>query len=428
MLPINLKFEKPSLNGTIQVPGDKSISHRSIMFGAIASGKTTVEGFLLGADCLSTISCFRKLGVEIELDGNRVTINSEGASGWKEPAEILDTGNSGTTTRLMLGLLASTSFHTIVAGDDSIAKRPMKRIVDPLRLMGADIRGRLNGQYTPLAIQGTKLSAINYTLPVASAQVKSAILLAALNAEGTTVIQEPVSTRDHTEIMLRHFGALVKRSGNTIEVAGGQTLTARHVKVPGDISSAAFLIGAALITKGSEIRLANVGTNPTRTGILDVIAQMGADYEIDEKETEGERSADLLIRSSNLQGIEIAGSLIPRLIDEIPIIALIATQCQGTTIIKDAEELRVKETDRISAVVDELTKMGADITATEDGMIINGPTPLVGAEMKTYGDHRLGMMAAVASLAAVGPVSIDDPECMAVSYPGFMEHLNSLIG
>lgn len=426
-MPLNLEYKKPVLKGTIQVPGDKSISHRSIMFGAMASGKTTVEGFLLGADCLSTISCFRKLGVSIDLNGDQVTISSEGAAGWKEPAAILDTGNSGTTTRLMLGLLAATNFHSVVAGDDSIAKRPMKRIVDPLRQMGADIRGRQNGHFTPLAIQGTKLSAINYTLPVASAQVKSAILLAALYAEGVTVIEEPVATRDHTEIMLGHFGAVIERSGNSIRVEGGQQLTANHVKVPGDISSAAFMIGAALITKGSEIRLTNVGTNPTRTGILDVIGQMGADFEMEETDVKGERSADLVVRSSRLEGIEIGGALIPRLIDEIPVIALIATQCHGTTVIRDAEELRVKETDRISAVVDELAKMGADITATRDGMIIKGPTPLTGAEMKTYGDHRLGMMAAVASLTADGPVTIDDPDCIAVSYPGFMEHLNRLI-
>lgn len=426
-MPFSLDFNKPVLKGSIQVPGDKSISHRSIMFGSMASGKTTVEGFLLGADCLSTISCFQKLGVEITLEGDRVTILSQGAEGWKEPAAVLDTGNSGTTTRLMLGLLAGTTFHTVMAGDESIAKRPMKRIVDPLRLMGADIRGRQNGQYTPLAIQGSQLSAINYTLPVASAQVKSAILLAALYAEGTTIIEEPVATRDHTEIMLKHFGVDLKRTGNTIRVRGGQKLTASHVKVPGDISSAAFMIGAALITEGSEIRLENVGINPTRTGILDVIEQMGADYEKVETDSEGERSANLVIRSSRLNGIEIGGALIPRLIDEIPIIALIATQCHGTTIIKDAEELRVKETDRISAVVDELAKMGADITATPDGMVINGPTPLKGAEMKTYGDHRLGMMAAIAALSADGPVAIDDPDCIAVSYPGFFEHLNRLV-
>ena len=427
-LPMTLSFQQPALNGSIQVPGDKSISHRSIMFGAIANGKTTVEGFLLGADCLSTISCFRKLGVAIDLDDDRVTINSSGAANWTEPETVLDAGNSGTTTRLMLGLLAGAPFHSVVIGDESIARRPMKRIVEPLRQMGADIRGRQNGHFTPLAIQGNQLSAITYKLPVASAQVKSAILLAALQANGTTIIEEPGATRDHTEIMLRQFGAQVVKTGNKIEVAGGQALSARHVNVPGDISSAAFLIGAALVTSGSEITLRNVGINPTRTGILDVIAQMGADFDVIEKDAEGEAVADLIIRSSSLQGIEIGGALIPRLIDEIPVIALIATQCSGRTVIKDAEELRVKETDRIAAVVEELTKLGADITATEDGMVINGPTPLYGADLKTYGDHRLGMMAAVAALAAEGPVSMDDPDCIAVSYPGFMEHIHQLIG
>ncbi|MBZ5202268.1 3-phosphoshikimate 1-carboxyvinyltransferase [Planomicrobium chinense] len=426
-MTLTLSYSNPSLKGTIQVPGDKSISHRAIMFGSMASGTTTVEGFLLGDDCLSTISCFRKLGVDIELDGKTVTITSGGEASWQEPSEVLDTGNSGTTTRLMLGLLAGTSFHSVMAGDESIAKRPMKRIINPLREMGADIRGRQDGQFTPLAVQGTKLSAINYTLPVASAQVKSAILLAALKAEGKTVITEPVATRDHTEIMLEHFGAVITRKNGSIELEGGQKLTAAHVQVPGDISSAAFMIGAALITGQSEVVLTNVGSNPTRTGILDVIEQMGADFDLKERAVEGEPSADLTIRSSKLNGIEIGGDLIPRLIDEIPLIALVATQAHGTTVIKDAEELRVKETDRIAAVVAELSKMGADITATEDGMIINGPTPLTGADMKTYGDHRLGMMAAVAALAATGEVHIDDPDCIAVSFPNFVEQMNSLI-
>lgn len=426
-MSLTLTYSTPSLAGTIQVPGDKSISHRSIMFGAMASGKTTVEGFLLGDDCLSTISCFRKLGVEIALEGDKVTIISGGESSWKEPSEVLDTGNSGTTTRLMLGLLAGTSFHSVMAGDESIAKRPMKRIIDPLRLMGADIRGRRDGQFTPLAVQGTKLSAIDYTLPVASAQVKSAILLAALKAEGKTCVTEPVASRDHTEIMLEHFGASISRQNGTIEIEGGQKLTANHVQVPGDISSAAFLIGAALITSNSEVRLTNVGINPTRTGILDVIEQMGADFELEERQPSGERSADLTIRSSALSAIEIGGDLIPRLIDEIPLIALLATQANGTTVIKDAEELRVKETDRIAAVVAELSKMGADIRATDDGMIINGPTPLTGASVKSYGDHRLGMMEAVAALVASGEVAIDNPVCISVSYPDFVDQLDSLI-
>ncbi len=426
-MTLSLTYLNPTLKGTLQVPGDKSISHRSIMFGAIAAGTTTVEGFLLGDDCLSTISCFRKLGVEINLSGDQVTITSNGEENWQEPTSVLDTGNSGTTTRLMLGLLAGTKFHSVLAGDESIAKRPMRRSIDPLRLMGADIRGRANGQYTPLAVQGTQLHAMDYTLPVASAQVKSAILLAALKAEGTTTITEPVPTRDHTEIMLQHFGAELKRVGDTISLQGGQKLKAAHVKVPGDISSAAFMIGAALITKNSEVVLTNVGCNPTRTGILDVIEQMGADFNVELTDESGERPANITIRSSNLKGTEIGGSLIPRLIDEIPLIALMATQAEGTTVIKDAEELRVKETDRIAAVVAELSKMGADITATEDGMVINGPTQLHGASMKTYGDHRLGMMAAVAALIADGPVEIDDPDCISVSFPNFVEQMNSLI-
>jgi len=328
----------------------------------------------------------------------------------------------------MLGLLARSSLHSVVAGDESIAKRPMKRIINPLREMGADIRGRQDGQFTPLAIHGTQLKAIEYTLPVASAQVKSAILLAALKAEGKTVVVEPMPTRDHTEIMLEHFGASINRTADgRIEIEGGQKLTAAHVEVPGDISSAAFMIGAALITEKSTVKLTNVGINPTRTGILDVIEQMGADFDVKELETAGEPAADLTIRSSQLKGIEIGGDLIPRLIDEIPLIALIATQAEGRTVIKDAEELRVKETDRISAVVAELSKMGADITATKDGMIINGPSKLHGAHMKSYGDHRLGMMAAVAALIADGEVKIDDPDCIAVSFPNFVEEMNSLL-
>lgn len=426
-MTLTLNYSNPSLKGSIQVPGDKSISHRAIMFGSMATGTTTVEGFLLGEDCLSTISCFQKLGVEIKVEGKSVTIQSGGEDSWQEPSEVLDTGNSGTTTRLMLGLLAGTSFHSVLAGDESIAKRPMKRIINPLREMGADIRGRQDGQYTPLAVQGTKLTAIEYTMPVASAQVKSAVLLAALKAEGKTTIHEPVPSRDHTEIMLGHFGVSLQRENNVIEMEGGQKLTAAHVAVPGDISSAAFLIGAALVTDASEIHLTNVGSNPTRTGIVDVIEGMGADFDMVQRETAGEPAADLTIRSSKLKGIEIGGDLIPRLIDEIPLIALIATQAHGTTVIKDAEELRVKETDRIAAVVAELSKMGADIKATEDGMIINGPTALHGADMATYGDHRLGMMAAVAALCANGAVNIDDPDCIAVSYPDFVGQLDSLL-
>lgn len=421
-----ISYAKPALTGSVQVPGDKSISHRAIMFGALAQGTTTIEGFLMGDDCLSTISCFRSLGIDIRIEGEHVTVKSGGRKAWKEPDVVLDTGNSGTTTRLMLGLLAGTDFHSVMAGDESIARRPMKRIVEPLRLMGADIRGRANGHFTPLAVQGTQLKAIDYTMPVASAQVKSAVLLAGLSAQGTTTVHEPVPSRDHTEIMLKHFGADISRDGDVISLTGGQELRAAHVQVPGDISSAAFMIGAALIAEGSEIQLENVGINPTRTGLLDVFEAMGADIEQMGHKAEGEQAADLTVRSTLLRGTEIAGDVIPRLIDEIPLIALVATQAQGKTVIRDAEELRVKETDRIQAVVNELKKLGADIEATEDGMVIQGPTPLTGAAMKSYGDHRLGMMAAVAALIADGSVTIDDPGCISISYPNFFEHLDKL--
>lgn len=422
-----LHYKKPSLQGTITVPGDKSVSHRSVMFGAIAEGTTTVEGFLLGEDCLSTIDCFRKLGVQIDVDGTNVTITSNGIDAWQEPTEVLYTGNSGTTTRLMLGLLAGTKLHTVMTGDASIAKRPMRRVADPLRLMGAHITGRENGQYTPVAIQGKELTAIDYTMPVASAQVKSAILLAGLRAQGTTIVRESEVSRDHTERMLRQFGAQVDVEDGVVTFAGGQKLTATHVKVPGDISSAAFFLVAGAITKDSHIVLKNVGINPTRDGIISVLAEMGANMTLKvEDELAAEPTAEVTIQSSELKGITIEGALIPRLIDEIPIIALLATQAQGTTVIKNAEELKVKETDRITAVVTELKKLGANIEATEDGMIIHGPTALHGAALQSYGDHRIGMMAAIAALITEGEVVLDDADCIAVSYPTFFEHVETL--
>lgn len=423
-----LTYHQPSLSGDITVPGDKSISHRSVMFGAIAQGKTTVDGFLLGEDCLSTIDCFRKLGVRIEIDGTNVTVESPGIGAWQEPSEVLYTGNSGTTTRLMLGILSGTNLHTIMTGDASIGKRPMRRVVDPLRLMGADIRGRANGQFTPLAIQGTKLQAIDYTMPVASAQVKSAVLLAGLQAEGTTIVREKDISRDHTERMLRQFGAKIDVEDGVITFDGGQALHGTHVSVPGDISSAAFFLVAAAITPNSELTLHHVGTNDTRDGILRVLQQMGASYELTPIENgAAEPTATIVMKSSQLQATTIEGAIIPTLIDEIPIIALLATQANGRTVIKDAEELKVKETNRIDAVVNELKKLGANIEATDDGMIIEGPTPLHGAELKTYGDHRIGMMGAVASLITDGPVTLDDADCIAVSYPTFFDHLQSVI-
>lgn len=423
-----LVYNKPRLEGIITVPGDKSISHRAVMFGAIAEGKTTVTGFLPGEDCLSTIDCFRKLGVDIQVDGTNVEINSPGMDGWQEPKEVLYTGNSGTTTRLMLGILAGTNFHSVMTGDASIGKRPMGRVTNPLKQMGAKINGRENGQYTPLAIQGTALKAIDYTMPVASAQVKSAILLAGLRAEGTTIVREKEISRDHTERMLQQFGAKIDVKDGVISLEGGQRLHGTHVDVPGDISSAAFFLVAGAIVPNSEIVLKNVGINPTRAGIIEVMQQMGANVTVDQELSDAaEPTATITIRTSNLKRTTIEGDIIPRLIDEIPIIALLATQAEGTTIIRDAEELKVKETDRITAVVTELKKLGADITATDDGMIINGPTSLKGAKLSTYGDHRIGMMAAIASLITDSSIEIDDADCIAVSYPTFFEHLDLLL-
>ncbi|SDN01532.1 3-phosphoshikimate 1-carboxyvinyltransferase [Psychrobacillus sp. OK028] len=423
-----LDYAQPSLEGAIRIPGDKSVSHRSIMFGAIAEGTTTVEGFLQSDDCLSTIDCFQKLGVEIAIDGDKVKISSNGISNWKEPNEVLYTGNSGTTTRLMLGILAGSSGSSVLIGDESIQNRPMRRVTEPLKQMGAKLIGRENGQFTPIAVEGTNLQAIHYKMPVASAQVKSAILLAALNANGETVVEEIETSRDHTEKMLQHFGASIAVNDKTIRLQGGQKLKATHVVIPGDISSAAFFLVAGAIVPNSNLTLTNVGLNPTRTGIMDVLQAMGASFTVNDSENSShEEMGTIEIQSSALIGTEIGGELIPRLIDEIPIIALLATQAKGKTIIKNAEELKVKETNRIDAVVNELKKLGANITATDDGMIIEGPTTLHGGDLLTYGDHRIGMMAAMASLITTEAVTIDNPGCIAVSYPTFFEDISSVI-
>ncbi|MBM7647986.1 3-phosphoshikimate 1-carboxyvinyltransferase [Bacillus ectoiniformans] len=421
-----LNFSNKTLNGTLEVPGDKSISHRSIMFGALAEGKTVIRHFLKGEDCLSTISCFRKLGVKIEETDEEIIVHGEGWNGLKEPVAILDAGNSGTTTRLLLGILAGRPFHSVLIGDESIAKRPMDRVVVPLSQMGARIAGRENGKYTPLSIQGTNLSAMRYELPVASAQVKSAIIFAGLQAEGDTVIIEPQPTRDHTEKMIAQFGGTIVRNGDEITVTGNQVFKGTDVYVPGDISSAAFFLVAGAIAPNSAITLKNTGLNPTRTGILDVLKQMGANMVIEEEEAVGEEKGTVTIRTSNLSGTEVGGDLIPRLIDEIPIIALLATQAEGTTIIKDAEELKHKETNRIDTVVNELKKLGANIEATPDGMIIHGKTPLSGGSVSSHGDHRIGMMLAVASLVSSGDVILENPEAIAVSYPEFFQDLERL--
>lgn len=415
------------LQGKIVIPGDKSISHRSVMFGAIAHGKTTIKGFLPGADCLSTISCFREMGVSITQNGDEVEVIGTGIEGLQEAERVLDVGNSGTTIRLLLGILANTNLHFCLQGDASIGKRPMKRVTKPLSLMGAIIDGREGGTYTPLTIRGGNLQAIDYISPVASAQVKSAILLAGLGAQGVTSVTEPHISRDHTERMLQAFCVQVKRDGTKVSIEGGQQLIGTNIHVPGDISSAAFFLVSGAITPNSKLTLKNVGINPTRTGIIDVLTKMGAKLTIEQCNTDAvEPVADLIIETSQLKGIEIGGDMIPRLIDEIPIIALAATQAEGITIIKDAHELKVKETNRIDTVVEELTKLGARIEATDDGMIIYGKTSLKGNTVNSHGDHRIGMMLAVAGCIANGETMIQDAEAVGVSYPRFFEEIEKL--
>lgn len=429
MSTITLATNCHKLIGQIDIPGDKSISHRSIMFGALAQGTTTVTNFLAGEDCLNTIACFQKLGVEITNENKKITIHGKGMNGLTEPAEILDVGNSGTTIRLMLGILSGQSFFSTLIGDESIAKRPMTRVTKPLLQMGAQITGRKNGEFTPLAVSGGNLQGITYELPVASAQVKSALLLAGLQAKGRTTVIERAQTRDHTERMIRQFGGDIAVDGLTITVEGGQTLKGTDVHVPGDISSAAFFLVAGAIVPNSEIILKNVGLNPSRTGIIDCMLQMGAKLEVTNEQPDSfEPVGDLHIATSSLKGITIEGEMIPRLIDEIPIIALLATQAEGVTVIKDASELKVKETNRIAAVVDELTKLGAKIEATDDGMIIYGQSQLSGgATVKSYGDHRIGMMLAIAALICQNEVQLENHEAISISYPAFFEDLHQLI-
>ncbi len=421
-------FNHPVLSGELIVPGDKSISHRAIMLGSIAKGKTEVTGFLDGEDCLRTIEMFKQLGVSIERQGKNVWIDSPGLQDWKTPTDELYAGNSGTTTRLMAGILAGAHVTSVMTGDASLSNRPMDRVTVPLREMGASISSETASELLPLRIKGTSLQAIDYQNPVGSAQVKSAILFAGLQADGTTSVREKTTSRDHTEQMFKHFGADIESVDGKVSVTGGRALTGRNVHVPGDISSAAFFMVAASMIEGSAITLLNVGLNPTRTGVLDVLKEMGASIEItNETDENGERLGTVNISHQQLKPVEISGALIPRLIDELPIIALLATQADGTTVIKDAAELRVKETDRIAAVTEALSAVGANIEATDDGMIIHGPTPLTGGTMDSYGDHRLGMMAAIASLVASGPVTIKDPACIDISYPAFFEDLERLV-
>lgn len=409
--------------GQIKVPGDKSISHRAVMLGSLANGVTEISGFLKGADCLSTIDCFRKMGIDIDINGENVTVHGNGLRGLKKPDEMLYTGNSGTTTRLLCGILAGQNFDTSITGDASIQKRPMGRVVKPLSMMGA----KIENEYCPLYITGTKLHGIDYKMPVASAQVKTAIILAGLYADGETVIHEIEKSRDHTELMLSAMGADLTVDNLDITVNPTNDLTAVNVDVPGDISSAAFFLVLGAIMPNSQITVTNVGINPTRTGIIDVLKDMGADITLKNIHTSaGETVADITVRSSSLKGTTVGGDIIPRLIDELPIIAVAAVFADGQTVIKDAQELKVKETNRIRAVVDEFNKCGIDITETDDGMIINGGKSIHGADFKTYGDHRMAMSLTVLAQLADGESTLDDSDCACVSYPTFFDDFYKL--
>ena len=431
----HLLIQKPvsgvSLQGHLRVPGDKSISHRALMLGAIAQGETTIEGLLLGEDPRSTASCFRAMGAQIsELNTEQVTINGIGLGNLQEPLDVLNAGNSGTTLRLMLGLLASHPgrFFT-VTGDSSLRSRPMSRVVKPLQQMGAQIRGRQGATLAPLAIQGQQLKPIHYHSPIASAQVKSCILLAGLMTQGQTTVTEPALSRDHSERMLQAFGAevTIDPETNSVSVTGPTQLQGQTVIVPGDISSAAFWLVAAAIVPGSELVIENVGVNPTRTGVLEALAMMGADIELEnQRVVTGEPVTDLRVRHGRLNGCKIAGDLIPRLIDEIPILAVAAVFAQGTTVIRDAAELRVKESDRIAVMTSQLNRMGARVTELPDGLEIIGGTPLVGTDVDSHTDHRIAMSLAIAALNATGTTTINGAEAAAISYPDFTTTLQRL--
>ncbi|HJA34424.1 MAG TPA: 3-phosphoshikimate 1-carboxyvinyltransferase [Candidatus Mediterraneibacter merdigallinarum] len=421
------------LKGTVSVPGDKSISHRGIMFGSIADGTTEIHNFLPGADCLATIRCFRALGIEIEQEGSTVTVHGKGLHGLSAPSHILDVGNSGTTTRLLSGILAGQPFESKLSGDESLNSRPMKRIIDPLTQMGADISSILHNGCAPLYIAPSRLHGIHYDSPVASAQVKSCILLAGLYANGETSVTEPGLSRNHTELMLKEFGADIRSvhdldcSRTTAIIQPGRELHGQKLTVPGDISSAAYFIAAGLIVPDSEIRITNVGINPTRAGILKICEDMGARIELSNERTEGgEKIADITVKTSRLHGTVIEGDIIPALIDEIPVIAVMAAVAEGTTVIRDAAELKVKETDRIETVTDNLKAMGCDVTPTEDGMIINGGK-LKGASIHTLLDHRIAMAFSIAALAAEGRTRILDSKCVDVSYPAFYDTFEELL-
>lgn len=424
-----MEFRKAErLRGEVTVPGDKSISHRAVMLGSIAKGTTEIYNFLQGADCLSTIACFEKMGVSIENKGDRILIRGGGLHGLKKPESVLDCGNSGTTTRIISGILSAQNFDVILTGDESIQKRPMKRIMEPLSMMGADISSLGDNGCAPLMIKGRKLHGIDYSSRVASAQVKSSILLAGLYAEGATRVTEPYVSRNHTEVMLRLFGAEVATQGTAAVIRPPAQLHGQQVMVPGDISSAAYFICAGLMVPGSELLVKNVGLNPTRDGLIQVCRSMGADIELlNLKSGRGEPTADILVRHGSLHGVTIEGGIIPTLIDELPVIAAMACFAEGETVIKDASELKVKESNRIAVMAEGLKAMGADVTDTEDGMAIRGGRALKGAVINSHKDHRIAMTFAVTGLCAEGLTTIVDGECVNISYPGFYKDLAGLM-
>ena len=417
---------RTGLNGKIKIPGDKSISHRAVMFGSLAKGDTKITGFLKGDDCMSTISCFKKLGIDIEVNDDNVIVHGKGLNGLNAPKETLDVGNSGTTIRLISGILAAQGFDSTLNGDASIQKRPMNRVIKPLSQMGADIESTNDG-YAPLTIHGKKLKSMEYTMPVASAQVKSSILLASLFAEGTTTIIEPVASRDHTEIMLNYFGANIKNENGVITSTPVKELYGKNLEVPGDISSAAFFMVAGLVVPNSHIIIENVGINPTRTGIIDALKAMGGYVEIiNERNSGGELVGDIEVKTSSLKATTLEGSIIPRMIDEIPVFTVAALCAEGTTVVKDATELKVKESKRIATMSQELGKMGVVIEETDDGMIIKGNQKLKGAEVYSHLDHRVAMSCAIAGLIAEGETTIIDADCVGISFPNFYNLLNNL--
>ena len=427
-----------SFRGELSVPGDKSISHRGIMFGAISNGLTEITNFLQGADCHSTISCFQKLGIPIENQGTRILVHGKGLHGLTSPSQVLDVGNSGTTTRLISGILAGQSFESTLDGDASIRKRPMKRIFTPLSEMGATFQCwdpdsfphsllATDSGCAPFTIKGGSLTGLHYQSPVASAQVKSAVLLAGLYAEGTTSVTEPVLSRDHTERMLSGFGAKITSVDTTASIQPEPMLEGQKIHVPGDISSAAYFIALGLITPHAEILIQNVGINPTRSGMRETALAMGGNLTLqNERTVSGEPVADILVKSSSLHGTTIGGSAIPTLIDEIPVLAVMAAFAEGTTVIRDAQELKVKESDRIKAITENLSAMGGIVTPTDDGMVIVGGAPLHGTKICTFQDHRIAMAFTIAGFQAAGETTLDDRQCVAISYPSFFEDIKAI--